>query len=255
MAKNKYNSTFYDRLVLVEEGVAGVSEKFTDAINFLNKEHDYYDFKSARETICKLNDLISELPGLIDVGNYQKVLLEQGRKDSFILDEAIKSRTTKDGGHMTLTERLEDLARVNKGFFRKILPRKKDEEHNELVYEMQSLISTYDNSLEGLYKKGVLYPDNIVTGVGYGVLTIASLARLVTPSVFAFLTNSPDFNNEELLAAHNQMLDTITKVYLPVVAGVTFGSGLGVVLGKDRFEKVSFEQTEYIDKKIEQLYS
>ena len=73
--------------------------------------------------------------------------------------------------------------------------------------------------------------------------------------VIAFLTNSPDFNNEELAAAHNQLLDTFSKLYVPLATSVPFGAGIGLALGKDRFEKVSFEQTEYIDKKIEQLYS
>lgn len=130
-------------------------------------------------------------------------------------------------GRQTIEESLEELALVNKGI-RKILPWKKDEEHNERLKQIGELVTKPFH----LRTAGIFCPDNFIT-------TFLE----VTPLLYGFgcLINQyspfPASSPGEIL-----------------MLSASFGLIMGVGTNFGRRGKLPIDEAKYLDEKVKEFY-
>ncbi len=145
-----------------------------------------------------------------------------------ILDHALS-------GRKTIEETLEEMSGPN-ARISKLLPWKKDEEHNKMVRYLGQLVR-YPQHLE---TKGMLSLDNAIAGV----VCSGIFAGIVAGAYAAMSEISPEV---ESLGPDSAQLGTVlTSISSPLLA-------LGFTMRRDG--DLPIDQARYIDEKIRELYT
>ncbi len=217
------NLTLYQRLKKVETLETDLKEKVSDVLRFL----DPYVILH-KDPMVKI-DIFN-----IDVEVIQRNMINEYRPNA-VLDDAIL-------GNWTIEQSLMDLSQVNKGW-RKILPWKKDEEHNQRLESFKGLIS-YPQQLR---TDGVFYPDNLITGtleVGLGCLVFSYIiARIIA-------VPNPEMSAEEI-----QGMNHVIHYVVPGITSGLLGPIVGFSTNLNRFNNLPIDQAIYLDQKIDELYN
>ncbi len=167
------------------------------------------------------------VPSQESIVRAQRALFDQ-YADNDVLRDATQ-------GRITVVKSLEKLTEVNKGI-RRILPRKRDEIHNERVKNMGALVG----ELKQIRSRGIYFPDNLVTGFTYGAAATYAFIEFVAKPLFimAGITES-EINNEPGLIRNFSL---------------TLGSMGGIFSQLARIDGGSkVNAAQYLDQKIAEL--
>lgn len=172
---------------------------------------------------------IGEIPE-INVPEYQREIIQKYQPNYF-LNQALD-------GEKPIEKNLEELSKINKGI-RKILPRRKNPEHNQKVESMEKLIGMCRH----LKAKGIFVLDNLVTGYVFGVGLTSIMTNLV-----AISGTDPSLSQQEYIFA---------RYLLPFLFGVVLTPAQ--FIRSPHFSNLNpnsnlKERAQYLDKKIEELY-
>jgi len=155
----------------------------------------------------------------IDVPKTQREIFREYEANP-VLNDAVS-------GKQTITQGLEELAKVNKGI-KRFLPHKKDEAQNEKVRQMEELVSGIDD----LRTRGIFYPDNAVAGA-------IEMAGIVFGFTYLF---------KKLFGISNSELGVrVITMLSPIIASL---GGLAL----DRSDYLPKDEAKYLDEKVGELY-
>ena len=178
------------------------------------------DFEQADEDI---KSLIGS--SQIDMLNLQKRIFSEYEKNPILYD-AIKDRKS-------IERTVEEITQINGGIGR-ILPWKKDIEHNGRLNNLRELIDVPDC----LRTQGFFVPDNFITAT----LEISSISFGILYPITLFVTNSEEIRH--IMQISSAMISSV--VGFSAGAIMTYRRTLGV--------PEIFEEAKYLDKKIKKLY-
>src|SRR3989344_4664972 len=193
----------------------------------------YNQLKEVEEMDIKLRGLNS--PSEIDVAELQKTIL--GRyEENQVLYDAIRRR-------QTIEESLEELGRVNKGI-RKILPRRKNKNHNERLEQLGELISEPVH----LQASGIFTPDNLITTC-IEIMPLAFGAAYLTQRYL--LPLDPAGLSSETF----QRIQYNYQVTIPLLFSAFGGLTFGLIQSVGRLDKLlPTKQAKYLDERVVEFY-
>lgn len=144
-------------------------------------------------------------------------------------------------GEKSLAETYYELNRLYSGI-RIILPRMKNEGHNQQVKFLSELIS----DTEGLQTRGIFFPDNSITCAVYGAAAVYGLMNLA-----ALGLNGIDAFSES--TKFQEFMNLTSSPFLGIGAGIVGGAGFLAASYSVR-QSSSRKEAEYLDAKIEEFF-
>ena len=184
------------------------------------------------------------LKGFVDLEGFQDVSIKTPEVDiSRIQRRAFENYATNEilnsaiYGERPIEKSVEELSSHLRGIS-KILPHRKDKQHNARVKELGQLVG-YTRNLE---KSGLFVPDNIVTIPTYMTTLSFGIGYFLSGYLF-----KPD-TDPEMINAYQTILPTAMSILFS-----TFGT-LGLISELRTIPRSLKEQAKYIDDKIEKLF-
>lgn len=183
-------------------------------------------YKSLKR-IDEINDL--------NLGEKEALLKLQKRILKTQLEDNESYQIAKQG--TSLEQQLEKLSEKN-NIFRRLMPRRKNEEYNKLVTSIGEAIGEIPTQL---YCKGIFQYDNILAPVIHTARTISPIALLL-PLI------DPEFNY-----SNSQDMSLLAVFGVLTFSLYTSISGIKMLENK-KFGRVPIEKAKYIDQKINSLF-
>ncbi len=205
--------TLYSELVAAERANEDIHSKFEDL-----QEEIQLMYAEEYELVPGfiMPNLNSILPR-VDVKRSQKNILEK-YESNYVLAHAIKGITTVENA-------LKGLSENHTGFSR-LLPRRKNEDLDEIIDEMAELVSPVDN----LRHNGIFSLDNFLNKY---LVTSAVVATVASP-----------------LAHHYE----VNQLAANVAANVMFTFPFATAIFSRKVSPLPWDQARYIDKKVKEFY-
>lgn len=205
--------TLYSELVAAERANEDIHSKFEDL-----QEEIQLMYAEEYELVPGfiMPNLNSILPS-VDVKRSQKNILEK-YESNYVLAHAIKGITTVENA-------LKGLSENHTGFSR-LLPRRKNEDLDEIIDEMAELVSPVDN----LRHNGIFSLDNFLNKY---LVTSAVVATVASP-----------------LAHHYE----VNQLAANVAANVMFTFPFATAIFSRKVSPLPWDQARYIDKKVKEFY-
>jgi hypothetical protein len=219
------NKTLYEKLTILDD------YKYHQVYQITENRNNMHQFLSEEE-LTAIKEVQTKRPNAVD-----RFIESNDKKQFDAMSKYEKNPIFHEAlyGRQSITESLEELAQVNKGY-RKWLPRRKDKAQNERVEQMGELIS----KPYGLESKGIFYPDNFVTAA------VETAVLVPTVGIFAAYILKQGATNPKSAKEIMQMSMQMSYLMTPL-----FGIYGGLAMGKSRFASLPFDQAGYIDAKIE----
>lgn len=206
--------------------VEGLNDKLNSNIS------QFYESLKAIKNYTDVDISLENVPK-IDVSAIQKRLIFDCSKNPIIYDAIYN--------HKSLEETLNELSQVNKGV-KKMLPRRKDEIHNEKLKQLGELIG-YPSQLEC---SGVFSPDNFATVAAGCTIFAFGFCYLFSKYV---IMQSADITKEE-----SELITYYFGFVAPTTVSVTAAPLAGFLASSRRFGDLPIEEARYIDNKIKELF-
>jgi len=189
----------------------------------------YWQAKAIERIAENLNEVNPDYP--LNVADQHKILF-QGYERNPIFNDAITER-------QSIEKSLEELAKDNKGIG-KILPWRKDEEHNKRLEQLGELVTEPYH----LHKGGIWMPDNLIT---ISAETTA-MAFGISYFTFRYLTNLDALPEETI-----QGIKTM-KILLPTTISILTSAFFGLLLNSRRYNNLPIDEARYLDEKVKEFY-
>ena len=188
----------------VNNSLKEIADRFIDDLEEFEKLPGYSEI------------VIGEIPQ-IDIKKYQEDLILQYEKNP-VLSNALS-------GNQGIEESLQEASDINRGI-RKFLPRRIDSAHNQRLDYIGELVS-YPCSLRS---RGILFPDNIITG---------SIESFVVSQALFYAT-----------------MGNSAKIPDYLFIGGVMGIIGGIALNMDRFllSDLSKQEAKYLDTKFDEIF-
>ena len=220
------------------KGIEGLNESFQICVSSFNEMmQGYSHLPGYRETILDAPE--------IDIPEAQRLtILDYGRNP--IVRDALEGRSS-------VTAQLEDLARVNRSV-RILLPRRRNEAHNQRVDLMKEVIESEDiPHLDRLKTRRFLAPDNFINGFVYGVSSLVPISL----GLAYILEGDGDFGATLRWLDEEIIRDSLVRKISMVIGGAYGLSGAFIadMIGKRTGGQFYMENAQYVDDKITELFS
>jgi hypothetical protein len=209
-----------------------INKHIADAVKDMHNILDTYKGLPGYHNRC----MVIQRP-TINTHEVQRSILKKYRHNTALVNAIRKKETVKDA--------LERVAQENTGL-KKIIPRKKDKEHNKEVESLECLVG----DLEFLKCKGYHAPDNFFTLAAYTIGLGLAGGMLLHGLVFSGI---PETISEFVTAAQHYFIRDFMFPGIIMGPALTLFVAPAAAYDKRFKDKPPYEKAEYIDETLKNI--